>query len=164
MDTHVDIIDAQDRLDDVRRLLTEYVNWVGVPLEFGDFDAELAELPGQYERPRGRLYIAQIRHELVGCVALQPSDIQEAGQDVCEMKRLFVRHQYRGMGISRRLAERVIADARDIGYTVVLADTFDFIDRLVRLFGSLGFAETAPYRASPYERLRYFRLELPKDS
>lgn len=160
MEQAVDIIDAEERLYDVRQLLTEYVNWIGVPLEFGDFDAELADLPGAYDRPKGRLYLAQINHELVGCVALQPSDIEEPDQSVCEMKRLFVRNTYRGLGISRKLSEKVIEEARDIGYTVMLADTFGFVERLVRLFEELGFSETEPYRASPHDNLRYFRLAL----
>lgn len=160
MEPTVDIIDAQERLDDVRQLLTEYINWIGVPLEFNDFDAELAELPGQYDRPKGRLYLAQVNHEVVGCVALQPSDIEEPGQSVCEMKRLFVRNTHRGMGISRKLAEQVISEARDIGHTVMLVDTFDFVDRLVQLYNELGFSETEPYRASPHDNLRYFRLAL----
>ena len=160
MEPTVDIIDAEDRLDDIRQLLTEYVNWIGVPLEFGDFDAELADLPGAYDRPKGRLYLAQVNHELVGCVALQPSDIEEPDQNVCEMKRLFVRNAYRGLGISRKLARKVIAEAKDIGYTLMLVDTFDFVDRLVRLFDELGFEETPAYRPSPHDNLRYFRLDL----
>ncbi|MGI6655181.1 MAG: GNAT family N-acetyltransferase [Christensenellales bacterium] len=163
MQPDIDIIDAEERLDDVRQLLTEYVNWIGVPLEFGDFDTELAELPGQYERPRGRLYIAQLDDELVGCVALQPSEIEEPDQSICEMKRLFVRTAHRGKGISRRLAQKAIAEAKDIGYTVMLADTFDFIERLVKLFNDLGFTETEAYCPSPHDNLRYFRLDLTQD-
>jgi GNAT superfamily N-acetyltransferase len=108
-----------------RTLFEEYAAWLGIDLSFQGFAAELAGLPGFYVPPRGRLLLALARSEAAGCVALRP-----LAEGVCEMKRLFVRSGFRGQGIGRRLGERIVAEARTIGYRTMRLDTLLSMQRV----------------------------------
>ena len=99
-------------------LIREYADALGVDLCFQDLERELAELPGAYAPPRGRLFLARVDGQTAGCVALRP-----LGPDVCEMKRLYVRPAFRGAGAGRALVERVLAEAKAIGYRRMVLDT-----------------------------------------
>src|ERR1043166_4310301 len=98
----------------VRGLFQEYARDLGVDLCFQGFASELTQLPGLYGEPRGRLLLARVSAEAVGCVALRPLE-----ETVCEMKRLYIRPAFRRQGIGRELAQRAIDEARVIGYTIV---------------------------------------------
>ena len=146
---------AYDKLDDVRLLLSEYVAMLGIELDFQNYEDELARLPGDYALPQGRLYAAYWDNQLAGCVALKPY-----GGSTCEMKRLFVRPEFRGKRIGRALAEKIIIDAKEIGYSAMLLDTMGFLADSIALYRKLGFAETAPYRYNPLSDAMFFKLEL----
>jgi GNAT superfamily N-acetyltransferase len=138
-----------------RELFVEYQQRLGVSLCFQGFDRELAELPAAYARPRGRLLLARIAGEAAGCVALRAIDARDA-----EMKRLFVRPAYRGMGIGRTLAECAIDEARGLGYATLKLDTLPQMREAHGLYGALGFVETAPYNDHPVEGTRFLALDL----
>ena len=146
---------AYDRLGEVRLLFGEYVTMLGVELDFQNYEDELARLPGDYALPRGRLYLAGWEGQLAGCVALKPYE-----GTACELKRLFVRPEFRGKRIGRALMEKVIADARGIGYSMALLDTMGFLADSVALYKKLGFTETLPYRYNPLSDAMFFKLEL----
>lgn len=156
---NIEIVEAYDRLIEVRALFAEYLKWLGLPLDFQNFNEEVASLPGQYARPGGRLYLALAGGVAAGCVALRPYGEKE-GLRQCEMKRLFVCDGFRGLGLGRLLAERVIADARAIGYREMLLDSLASMERAVSLYQRLGFEKTGAYRYNPYENALYFRLRL----
>jgi putative acetyltransferase len=139
-----------------RELFEEYQASLGVSLCFQDFERELAALPGSYSRPRGRLLLARVVGEPAGCVALRPLD-----SDVAEMKRLFVRPDYRGMALGRTLAECVIDEARSLGYRALVLDTLPQMHVAQKLYLELGFRETARYNDNPVEGVRFLSLELP---
>src|SRR5437667_1945909 len=101
-----------------RKLFREYAAALGVDICFQNFNAELANLPGDYSPPGGVLYLAEFDQQLAGCVALREID-----PGICEMKRLYVRPKFRGKQIGRTLAERMIADARRLGYHAMILDT-----------------------------------------
>ena len=156
----------------VRELFLEYAQSLGFSLCFQSFDKELAELPGDYAPPDGRLLFATCEGQLAGCVALHglnPSPATRmAGEDagatlsrICEMKRLYLRPALRGKGIGRALAERVIHEARQIGYTHMRLDTIaTTMADAVALYRALGFREIAPYRENPIASALYMELKL----
>ncbi len=138
----------------VRTLFEEYAAALGVDLGFQDFERELAELPGDYAPPGGRLLLA-LDPEPVGCVALRP---YEPG--TCEMKRLYVRPEYRGTGLGRRLVEAIVAAGRDAGYERMRLDTMPSMEAARALYRSLGFVEIEAYRFNPVHGTTYFELAL----
>jgi len=144
-----------DALLQARTLFKEYQAALGVDLGFQDFENELANLPGQYAAPGGRLLLASADSRVAGCVALRP-----LSGDACEMKRLFVRPAFRAHGVGRMLAERAISEARSIGYRRMCLDTLPSMGRAQQLYEALGFREIEPYRYNPIAGTKYLGLNL----
>jgi putative acetyltransferase len=138
-------------LEEIRTMLREYAAWLEVDLCFQNFEQELAALPGEYAPPRGRLLIA----ESAGCVALRRID-----DEICEMKRLYVRPEHRGSGLGKRLVLSIISEARAIGYRRMRLDTMPKMDRAQGLYAALGFQEIAAYRYNPEPGARFLELQL----
>ena len=140
-----------------RELMLEYAASLGFDLCFQGFDEEMSSLPGKYAPPAGRLFLALWEGKIAGVIALRALD--EAG--LCEMKRLFVRKEFRSHGIGRVLAERLIREAAEIGYTRMRLDTVPGrMDRAIAMYRELGFQETVPYYNSPVEQTLYMELAL----
>jgi len=139
-----------------RELFVEYAQSLGFSLCFQNFDRELAGLPGDYAPPGGRLLLAEYRGQLAGCVALHP-----LGPGICEMKRLYLRPQFRGKGLGRVLAETVIAEGRAIGCRQMRLDTVEpVMPNAVAMYRRLGFKEIEPYCLNPVDGALYMELEL----
>ena len=139
----------------LRALFLEYQDWLGVDLCFQGFEAELATLPGKYAPPAGGVWLAHVEGALAGCVGFRP---HEGG--TCEMKRLWVRPAFRGLGLGRRLAETSIAAAGRAGYRTMCLDTLAFMDQARALYQTLGFHEIPAYYDNPLEDVRYLELDL----
>jgi putative acetyltransferase len=138
-----------------RELFLEYAHSLGFSLCFQNFDQELAGLPGDYAPPRGRLLLAEYDGKLAGCGAVHPF-----APDVCEMKRLYVRPEFRRLQTGKALAELLIAEARAIGYKSMRLDTVaPVMSTAVALYRQLGFQEIAPYRTNPIEGALYMELK-----
>jgi putative acetyltransferase len=138
-----------------RELMTEYAQALEFNLCFQNFEKEMAELPGKYAAPRGRLLRALWDGLPAGVIALRPMDDPAK----CEMKRLYVRPAFRGHAIGRILAEKAIAAARESGYTHMCLDTIQGkMDHAIRMYRELGFRETAPYYHNPMEGVLYMEL------
>jgi ribosomal protein S18 acetylase RimI-like enzyme len=141
-----------------RALFEEYQQSLGFSLCFQNFDAELAGLPGAYAPPSGRLLLAFEGDAPAGCVALR-----KIGDEICEMKRLWVRPGFRGTGLGRRLAEALMAEARTIGYRRVRLDTLPSMRAAQALYASLGFRDIPPYNDHPIEGTRFMEATLARD-
>jgi putative acetyltransferase len=152
--------ESPTQLAQVRELFLEYAQSLGFSLCFQSFDQELASLPGDYAPPGGRLLLAEYGGAVAGCVALHKLNAR-----ICEMKRLYLRPQLRGKGLGRILAEKIIDEARTIGYSHLRLDTVEPVMKdAVAMYRRLGFEEIAPYRANPIAGALYMELDLNRNS
>ncbi|HEX8000984.1 MAG TPA: GNAT family N-acetyltransferase [Pyrinomonadaceae bacterium] len=148
--------ESVEQFEQVRRLWREYAAWLEVDLCFQNFEKELAELPGRYAPPEGRLLLAFSDDRLAGCIALR-----KIGEGACEMKRLYVRPGFRGQGIGRLLTEALIKEARGIGYARMLLDTLPSkMKEAAIVYRSFGFREIEPYYHNPVAGAVYMELTL----
>lgn len=145
--------------DAVREIFREYADSLGIDLCFQGFEEELASLPGDYATPRGALLLARVDGALAGCCALRPLDTADY-PNASEMKRLYVRPSYRGLGLGRQLAEAILDAARVSGYDHVLLDTLDDMEAARTLYEDLGFEEVPPYYHNPIAGAHYLMATL----
>ncbi len=158
----VQILPGFDRPHQVRELFSEYTKLIidgdsgfREYLAIQNFDEELLQLQHKYGPPGGRLYLAYYDQQLAGCVALRQLD-----EESCELKRLYVRPKFRKNHIGRTLVNRLIADARQIGYKRILLDTFPFLDTAIGMYRRRGFYDIPKYNNSPMESTIYMQLDL----
>jgi ribosomal protein S18 acetylase RimI-like enzyme len=139
----------------VRGLFLAYAASLGFELCFQNFSEELDGLPGRYAPPPGRLFLGLVRGEPAGCVALRKLE-----DSVCEMKRMYVKPEFRGFGLGRLLADQIIGAAREAGYRVIRLDTIRSMDAAIRLYRTLGFRSIPAYYLNPIEGAEYMELTL----
>jgi len=145
--------------DAVREIFREYAASLNIDLCFQGFEQELTTLPGDYATPRGALLLARIDGQVAGCCALRPLDSTDY-PNACEMKRLYVRPAFRGLGLGRQLAETILAAAHLYGYDHVLLDTLDEMEAARALYEELGFKEVPPYYHNPIAGAHYLKANL----
>jgi putative acetyltransferase len=146
---------SDEEVAQVRRLFQEYWDSFGFTPCFQNFGRELAELPGKYAPPGGRLGLALLEGRPLGCVALRRIDATR-----CEAKRLYVRPEARGLRLGRALLDWVIAEARAAGYRELLGDTMPVMQQALDMYDRMGFERTGPYGAEPTAGAIYLRLKL----
>lgn len=146
-------------MDAVRAIFQEYADSLDVDLEFQGFSDELAQLPGEYAAPRGRLLLAEVDGSIAGCCALRPLDNVDYA-NAGEMKRLYVRKPFRGFGLGRQLAEAILDAAHQVGYACVLLDTLDGMEAARALYAELGFVEIPPYYHNPVAGSHYLKADI----
>ena len=151
--------DGDELLDLARGIFREYANSLGIDLEFQNFEAELAGLPGIYAPPCGHLMLVFVGGELAGCGAFRGlADVDYP--NACEMKRLYVRPAFRRFGLGRLMAQALLDEARRAGYSATLLDTLDDMEAARGLYASLGFEEIPPYYFSPIAGSHYLKADL----
>jgi len=145
-----------EQVQTARDLFREYQQWLGISLCFQNFDDEVANLPGDYQMPSGRLLLAITDGKTAGCIALR-----KLTEDTCEMKRLYLRTEFRGQGLGRLMVERIIAEAREIGYARMRLDTLaGWMDKAIKLYEQFGFRDIGPYYDNPVRDARFMELIL----
>lgn len=144
------------QIGEARALFREYEAWLGLDLCFQGFEQELRDLPGKYALPGGRLFLAYSDGRLAGCIAMRKLD-----DGICEMKRLFVRDEFRGQKIGAELISRIFEEARDSGYSKMRLDTFPpKMPKAVELYGSYGFHKIPPYYDNPHAETLFMEKDL----
>lgn len=146
---------TNDLLEDTRNIFREYQSDIDTDLCFQDFENELENLPGKYSEPDGRLYLAFSDDKIVGCIALRSINSEE-----CEMKRLYVRPKYRKEGIGRILVEKIISEARKIGYQKMVLDTLEKMNSAIKIYKTFGFEDYRPYCFNPEKDAVFMKLDL----
>jgi putative acetyltransferase len=168
---HIIIVPADNpvRIDAVRKLFQEYAGSLSFNLCFQSFAEELARLPGEYAPWSGMLLLGLVEDQPAGCVALHRLEGEMAdahgelfgGSDVCEMKRLYVRPEFRGCGLGRELVNAILKCAAAIGYRRMRLDTIpNEMAAAVEMYRRLGFVEIAPYRVNPIPGAKYLELDI----
>ena len=158
----VELIPAFPYPEEVGALFGEYTDMLveGDPafkayLDLQNYDDELLHLEHKYGPPGGRLYLAREDGEALGCIGLRRIDDEN-----CELKRLYVRPAFRGRGLSLLLMDRILTDAREIGYKTMLLDTLPFLQTALELYKRCGFVEIERYNDSPMDNSIYLKLSL----
>ena len=183
--------ESEEQLNSIRELFTEYTNSLGFDLSFQNYDKEFAELTGKprpslstnrqnklnqtkhahksvicnqnpegrgkYTQPNGRLFLAIYNKNVAGCVGLRKFE-----NDICEMKRLYVRPDFRRKGIGKALSVAIINAAREIGYSTMRLDTVPWMKEAITLYHSMGFIDILAYRYNPIPGTVYMELKLNK--
>ena len=154
----MEFVQAQspEEIEIARELFREYAAGLNIDLCFQNFDQEVDGLPGNYAPPRGRLLLAIEDQQVAGCIALRRYD-----DGACAMKRLYVRPEFRGQGLGKKLVTTLIDVARQSGYARILLDTLPGkMDEAIALYRLLGFREIAPYYNNPVEGALFMELSL----
>lgn len=148
---------SESEIEQVRELFSEYVAWLGINLCFQNYNKEVADLPGDYAPPRGRLLLTLADDDAAaGCAALR-----DLGNGVAEMKRLFVRPAFRGQRLGWQLAKMILDEARALGYERIRLDTLPGkMDQAIAMYRVLGFKDIAPYYNNPVEGAAFMELKL----
>lgn len=149
------IKEAYSDINDIKELFLEYVDKLGVNVDFQDFKNEIETLPKKYNKPEGIIYIAFCDGYPSGSVALRRLDSNR-----CEMKRLYVRDEFRKLGIGKMLSLKTIEYAKKIGYKYIMLDTLEKLKEACNLYKSLGFYEVNAYYDNPLKGVKYFCLDL----
>jgi len=119
------------------------------------FDDETEHLHEKYGAPGGGIYIVSVDGEDAGCIAFRRLD-----DETCELKRVFLRDRYRGLGLGRKMMERVLTDSRAAGYKVMLLDTLPVLSDALGMYDKLGFERTEKYNDNPLGHAIYLKLNL----
>ena len=158
----INIVYGYDYKDEIKSLFTEYTEYLVENdiefkkyLEIQKYDNEIENPEDKYGMPWGRLYIAFYENQVAGCIALRKlNDTQ------CEMKRLYVKPEFRNKGIAKMLVEKVISDSKEIGYSSMLLDTLPFLQTAIKMYKKIGFYEIGCYNDSPLDNTIYMKLDL----
>lgn len=159
---NTEIILAYTHTQEINALFSEYTNMLIANdssfqnyLAVQHYDEEINHLEDKYGMPSGRLYLAYCNGEAAGCIGLKKID-----EKSCEMKRLYVRPQFRGRNIGKLLVRKIITDAKEIGYSYMLLDTLPFLETAIHMYEKFGFYPIDCYNDSPMSTSIYMRLDL----
>ena len=151
------LVTEGEMIEEIRKLFLEYARSLEIDLDFQDFETELNTLPGKYQPPDGALILALVEGREAGCIALR-----KISKDICEMKRLYVRDEYRGLGLGKKLVGMIIDEAVNNNYQYMRLDTLPTMKSAQSLYLSFGFYDIEPYVYNPIQGTRFMELKLKK--
>jgi carbonic anhydrase len=152
------IVDSKELIEETKLLFREYEKWLNVSLCFQGFEEEVNTLPGKYDQPYGKLYIVKYNDKYSGCIGLRKLE-----DGICEMKRLYLKPELRGKGIGNELVQKLIQDAKEIGYKKMRLDTIkEKMPNAVKLYEKYGFVKTEKYYNNPNPHTLFMELDLTK--
>ena len=158
----IKLVKAYHMHDDIVELFSEYTDMLrendremAMYLDAQNYDEEIKNLEVKYGMPEGRLYAALADDKVAGCIALRKIDKENA-----EVKRLFVKPEFRGHKLGEKLVNQLMKDAREIGYRHILLDTLPFLKSAIKLYRDLGFYEIDSYNGAPLGHLIYMKYDL----
>ncbi len=149
------IVDGINYLDDIKKLIIEYITFLNRDLSFQNLEEELNDLKAKYTYPNGRIIVALVDEKVVGCVAFYKHNLKR-----CEMKRLYVKKEYRNLKIGQKLVEEIIALAKKDGYQEMVLDTIKPLTNAINLYKKMRFKEIEPYYNNPLPDVIYMKLSL----
>lgn len=149
------IVDGLDYIEEVKELIIEYINFLNRDLSFQNINSELNSLKTKYSYPNGRIITAIVGDKVVGCVAFYKHSSKR-----CEMKRLYVKKEYRNLKIGNTLVENIISLAKKDGYREMVLDTIKPLTSAINLYKKFGFQEIKPYYSNPMPDVIYMKLDL----
>lgn len=149
------IVDGLDYIEEVKELIIEYINFLNRDLSFQNINSELNSLKTKYSYPNGRIITAIVDDKVVGCVAFYKHSSKR-----CEMKRLYVKKEYRNLKIGNTLVENIISLAKKDGYREMVLDTIKPLTSAINLYKKFGFQEIKPYYSNPMPDVIYMKLDL----
>jgi len=147
-----------EMIEVIRKLFLEYARSLEIDLDFQDFETELNTLPGKYQPPDGALILALVEGKEAGCIALR-----KISKDICEMKRLYIREEYRGLGLGKKLVGMIIDEAVNKNYQYMRLDTLPTMKSAQSSYLSFGFYDIEPYVYNPIQGARFMELKLRED-
>lgn len=159
VDIALRVAESPADIEAVRALFLDYQAHLGIDLCFQGFAEELRTLPGDYAEPGGLLLLATVDGAPAGCCAFRPL-VNSDHLNACEMKRLFVRRAFRGLGLGRSLVDQTLLLAHQAGFGAVLLDTLSDMEAARALYQDCGFVEVAPYYHNPLPGAHYLKVEL----
>ncbi len=155
----IDAIDMPVRLKpffrDYHKYLMEKDPALRKFLVMQSYDDETEHLHEKYGHPEGGIYIATVDDNDAGCIAFRKLD-----DETCEIKRVFLYDEYRGLGLGHKMMEHVISDAKKCGYKTIVLDTLPVLTEALGLYKKLGFETTDKYNDNPLEYAVFLKLEL----
>ena len=153
---NIKIISGNENLAEIEKLFEEYKTELNVDISFQPEDITAEEISKIYSEPKGKIYLAIVDNEPAGCIAFH----QMENKNNCEIKRLFVRKNFRGLSIGKILIKNVIEDAKNLGYKEIYLDTLSTLKSACKLYEKFGFEQIEPYYHNPLENVVYYRLKI----
>jgi len=144
---------------EVKKLIQEYINWINIDLSFQDIETEMFTFPGKYQKPDGIFLVAKYENAIVGCVGYR-----KINNEICEMKRLYVKDEYKGKGIGASLIKEVMKSAKNQGYRKMRLDTLEKMESAIKLYKRYGFHEIEQYINNPINGAKFMEKELTEES
>lgn len=151
----IKIVSGNENLSEVAKLFSEYKTELNADISFQAEDVTLEEISKIYAEPEGKILLAKVEEKFAGCIAFH-----KLKDESCELKRLFVRKNFRGLSIGKILLKKAIDEAKNSGYKEIFLDTLSTLESACKLYEKFGFEKISPYYYNPLKNVVYYKLKI----